>query len=375
MKPRGFTLIELLVVIAVIAVLAAILFPVFAKAREKARQTTCINNQRQMTLAMTMYTQDNMGYFPSSDSVWTDLQIGTKSLLCPSISAKVGNRNHYGYNASLSGASIGDLANPTATVAFADAVVGEDNRLKSGADVDLRHGKKAIYAFADGHVDVRDARLAVLIATRDLFIGQDTDQLVNNQYGWTRSPAADDSTYPGYYANFTSSDGSPAPSLYMKNTTATRTLAKLTSVASLQAWAVSATVKLKHFNQNSDSVPDHSIIIKDSVGAGREIANVGFFRKCPDSNSGVYSCRLNGKFVDSVTISGIGYGGNVWPQLKNSWNDLTIVCAKGMVTCTLGEKSLTVAAKSPSTWQDPSSLSISFGNGDALIDNVKFVDL
>lgn len=55
---RGFTLIELLVVIAIIAVLAAILFPVFAQAREKARQAACLSNLRQVGLAVQMYAQD-----------------------------------------------------------------------------------------------------------------------------------------------------------------------------------------------------------------------------------------------------------------------------------------------------------------------------
>jgi prepilin-type N-terminal cleavage/methylation domain-containing protein/prepilin-type processing-associated H-X9-DG protein len=55
---RGFTLIELLVVIAIIAILAAILFPVFAKAREKARQTSCLSNIKQIALGMIMYAQD-----------------------------------------------------------------------------------------------------------------------------------------------------------------------------------------------------------------------------------------------------------------------------------------------------------------------------
>ncbi len=55
---RGFTLIELLVVIAIIAILAAILFPVFARAREKARQTSCLSNIKEIGLAELMYVGD-----------------------------------------------------------------------------------------------------------------------------------------------------------------------------------------------------------------------------------------------------------------------------------------------------------------------------
>src|SRR5665213_2657628 len=58
-KAQGFTLIELLVVIAIIAILSAILFPVFAKVREKARQTSCLSNMKQLGLAFVQYSEDN----------------------------------------------------------------------------------------------------------------------------------------------------------------------------------------------------------------------------------------------------------------------------------------------------------------------------
>lgn len=63
-KQRGFTLIELLVVIAIIAILAAILFPVFAQAREKARQTSCLSNMKQFATGVMMYNQDYDELFP-----------------------------------------------------------------------------------------------------------------------------------------------------------------------------------------------------------------------------------------------------------------------------------------------------------------------
>ncbi|BDI31145.1 hypothetical protein CCAX7_31960 [Capsulimonas corticalis] len=64
MKRSGFTLIELLVVIAIIAILAAILFPVFAQAREKARAISCLSNEKQMVLGLIQYSQDSDEQMP-----------------------------------------------------------------------------------------------------------------------------------------------------------------------------------------------------------------------------------------------------------------------------------------------------------------------
>ncbi|MHB9131388.1 MAG: prepilin-type N-terminal cleavage/methylation domain-containing protein [Armatimonadota bacterium] len=159
---RGFTLIELLVVIAIIAILAAILFPVFAKAREKARQTSCINNERQIVVAINMYVQDNdEALFPDSkSSSWaTYLKPYNEPSIydCPTKTGKGSNDvPEYGFNAFAFGAALGEIKSPT------DAILLSDMNMSNPAtnyaindffkDLDPRHNKGAVLACADGHV-------------------------------------------------------------------------------------------------------------------------------------------------------------------------------------------------------------------------------
>src|SRR5580692_7582956 len=69
---NAFTLIELLVVIAIIAILAALLLPTLAKAKEQGRQVNCMSNLKQLQLCAELYTDDNHGFFPPNDDI-TDL--------------------------------------------------------------------------------------------------------------------------------------------------------------------------------------------------------------------------------------------------------------------------------------------------------------
>jgi prepilin-type N-terminal cleavage/methylation domain-containing protein/prepilin-type processing-associated H-X9-DG protein len=131
----GFTLIELLVVIAIIAILAAILFPVFAQAREKARSSTCLSNQKQIGLAFGMYGQDYDETFPYglNDKVtpivfWEDAvrpyikaqNIGG-ILTCPSAST---SGFAYSMNNALGNQALAFISKPSETILTADACQG-----------------------------------------------------------------------------------------------------------------------------------------------------------------------------------------------------------------------------------------------------------
>lgn len=161
---KGFTLIELLVVISIIAVLAAILFPVFARAREKARQTACINNQRQLALSIQLYAQDHEEMLPYSSTVWGDINVENNLLMCPT--AGKNTNIGYIYNQDIGGIALGDtnvIPDPTAVWMTADGV---------GDTVDMRHTKKAVVSYVDGHVYVTEVVAAKMITDNLTYWGR-----------------------------------------------------------------------------------------------------------------------------------------------------------------------------------------------------------
>ncbi|MHB9130885.1 MAG: prepilin-type N-terminal cleavage/methylation domain-containing protein [Armatimonadota bacterium] len=159
----GFTLIELLVVIAIIAVLAAILFPVFAKVREKARQTTCTNNQRQISAAVNMYVQDNNEkFFPDPKSeAWSTYLTGYNEGTiydCPTHTGKGSNGNpEYGFNQNLFSIPSSQVFNAANVVMSADFTANSTALnyaiFAADSDIDPRHNSGAVMSCADGHLE------------------------------------------------------------------------------------------------------------------------------------------------------------------------------------------------------------------------------
>ena len=180
----GFTLIELLVVIAIIALLAAILFPVFAKAREKARQTTCVNNQRQMAAYVLIYAQDHDEILPMAATVWSDLNLNGAILKCLSAAKKTAVSYTYNGGAGknntpfVSGRALGDIHDPTVTWLTADS--------DDGSIIVCRHTDHAVMSFVDGHVTLSQASTTYAgaeISSTDT--GQVADASVTSTWGTT----------------------------------------------------------------------------------------------------------------------------------------------------------------------------------------------
>ena len=182
MKRKGFTLIELLVVIAIIAILAAILFPVFAKAREKARQTSCLNNVKQITLGFLQYAQDYdemlplaaMYYIPGAYYTWPHLLqpyvMNIQIFTCPSKTSQAWNGNRsttqtigYGYNRIVAGTrELGAAKRPSETILCGDSglltngngyyfIDWNIDQSDNGVAPEPRHNDGANLGFIDGH--------------------------------------------------------------------------------------------------------------------------------------------------------------------------------------------------------------------------------
>jgi len=175
----GFTLIELLVVIAIIAILAAILFPVFARAREKARQASCLSNVKQMSLAVEMYTQDYDETLPFAIGgtmaqpqglmeLIAPYMKNTQIRLCPSdpqgcIDFTVFNlgRYSYGWNYVLFAQllrppfppvySLASVPKPASTVTIWDGYNTSANPMAPMIYPSFRHNQGANCGFLDGH--------------------------------------------------------------------------------------------------------------------------------------------------------------------------------------------------------------------------------
>lgn len=211
-RKAGFTLIELLVVIAIIAILAAILFPVFARAKEAAKATTCLSNQRQIVTAWIMYAGDyddeaclsyyyqnggnlEMGWDFTLDWTTGPTPKATSGLLypyikngqinaCPTFLGEKFGRpfTGYAYNSSYLGgdvlggireANLGQMSEPARIAVFADAGYGwpvkGHNYLRAPSDpffgigtVHFRHFGGANVAYGDGHAKRANARYRVI---------------------------------------------------------------------------------------------------------------------------------------------------------------------------------------------------------------------
>ncbi|HEY3415695.1 MAG TPA: prepilin-type N-terminal cleavage/methylation domain-containing protein [Armatimonadota bacterium] len=139
----GFTIVEILVVVAIIAILAAIIFPVFSRATEKSRQSTCLSNQRQLSISIMLYAHD-YGVFPDID--WSDAVTGNgKIKTCPS---KPDQQLGYGMNSYLHGLRLDTLNQ------YSRIIVTADSPDSSCAYGDFtRHGKTGcIFSRLDGSV-------------------------------------------------------------------------------------------------------------------------------------------------------------------------------------------------------------------------------
>ncbi len=290
-KKHGFTLIELLVVIAIIAILAAILFPVFARAREKARQSTCTSNQRQIAASIQMYAQDHEELLPSSLNIWQAVAVDPEVLVCPTIGSST--PNGYVYNSGLSETGIGSWPSPTDIFTTADGNItslagGYRNLFIKPTDLDYRHSGKFIMSYLDGHV------------------------------GFTNVAPSGVTTYlkTGYYVDLCGSDSYFPTNLVLAS--------KL---------FVPADCPLTYFNYNDATIPANGNRNnlggpKDAVGTVQRTDNYCIKFKCilNVATSGTYQFYASGDDVGAVFITDINSYPPVQKQVTaNGWGSIYLI--------------------------------------------------
>jgi prepilin-type processing-associated H-X9-DG protein len=210
----------------IIAILAAILFPVFAKAREKARQTQCLNNQKQIVTALLMYAQDHEELLPTSDTVWGSISMDSGVLICPTLGTKI--KNGYVYSSVLSGKALGEIETPVNEIAVADGAATGASAIANVAslakDFDTaRHQGAMNAAFLDGHVERTTLLPFSLLGYKYYFnAGKNVTLSGSNVTGWTDTVTGANFAPPGgatTWPTLTSANYiNNVPALYFTNT-------------------------------------------------------------------------------------------------------------------------------------------------------------
>lgn len=386
---NGFTLIELLVVIAIIAILAAILFPVFSRAREKARQTKCLSNQRQIAMGVLMYAQDNKEKMPLASTVWEDCGVQGKMLKCPSSPSSVSNG--YGYNLDLSGRLMGGFSDLSDTIVSGDCTVASNNLLIAGG-ADARHNGGAIFSYLDGHVSLTKSipqaflsghtdMMVGVPATRNLFIPSTTTQYNGGPVAnWNITTAFTGNLYNedvnlngngvGGFLRFDANKIVFPPlahvppsqwiSLATNSTvvTLTRALPNPAPMPSpVNAWVVSCGFNMLECKFPANTAARNMTIIFDVLdGGGAVIGSVTIKDVSPNTDRNT----ANGFLIGSTSGGGTKFA-NEQTVLDKLWAkgtlSLRFVCSNGKLASVAGDLSGS-GVTAGGTWNNPATLRI-----------------
>ena len=383
---RGFTLIELLVVIAIIAVLAAILFPVFMSAKEKASQATCINNQRQIITAISIFAQDHGSQLPGYTTVWSDINLPQKALICPT--AKYQTKNSYGYSAPIGGMYLSQTFSANLIMATTDcnASATISNVIIGYPDVEPRHNNptqkaydpttnpkaSAIVAYLDGHVTMElnpfpsgpyenmmdDIKYSFTARTKHI-------QLNGNMGNWIFSQ----NTLPGQTNLYYTYDlpGSP-PAIYISGapTSASATKILPTPPATMNGWVVSADVM---FNWAGNWYVHVMDIFDNATPNARPLLQFDY-NNYGTPSPGLYFQTDNNNNAQVAAMSAAQSAAfNGATSTSPKWQHLTVTCSGNTIYLKLGNVFMSTGLCSVATgpgpqWNKPTKIYFDSDNGD-----------